>query len=326
VQVFISWSGEQSNAVAVALRAWLPKVLAQRITPFVSSEDIDKGSRGLAKIASELEESNFGVVVVTPTNLESTWINFEAGALGKAVTDSRVAPLLVGLADADLDGPLKQFQNAAASDREAVRALVLSINKAHPEPFDATAVSTLFDAHWPEFEEALQAALALTVSEPEPKRTPEDLLDEVLVTVRSMQRDVAELRNQMRPIVAEDRVWSQLHKYAERLGPDRPLLRTSKGASSNDLLKLILTSVEGGTMTLTTQPGAADVDLDESTPRLSPDTLHDLQGLAVSQKLTITIRRPDGSAVRFDADGIESRRGPTEDDFTPRLGRPVDDA
>lgn len=93
LKVFISWSGEESHKVALVLREWLPSVI-QSITPYVSSEDIDKGTRWASDIAGELDESSFGILCVTKDNLNAPWLNFEAGALGKSVDKSRVCPFL----------------------------------------------------------------------------------------------------------------------------------------------------------------------------------------------------------------------------------------
>ena len=110
MKVFLSWSGDLSHKVAVVLRDWLPSVI-QSIEPYVSSEDIDKGARWSTDIAKELEASAFGVLCVTQENLESPWLNFEAGALSKTVDKSRVCPFLYGVKRSEIKGPLLQFQS-----------------------------------------------------------------------------------------------------------------------------------------------------------------------------------------------------------------------
>jgi hypothetical protein len=194
MQVFISWSGDQANAVAVGLGEWLPLVLAQKVDCFVSSRDIESGARGMNVIAQELEQSEFGIVIVTPDNLEKPWINFEAGALSKAFADNaQVAPLLVGLAEKDVDGPLAQFQMRLATEKESVLQLVLSVNRAQSEPVGDATVKSLFEVHWASFEELISNARELNTSEG-PRRGTDDLLEEVLVTVRNLQRQLDDFR------------------------------------------------------------------------------------------------------------------------------------
>src|SRR5689334_12254492 len=112
MKVFISWSGEKSRAVAQALREWLPAVDKQ-LAPFVSSKDIFAGTRWQAEIIRELEATSFGIVCVTQENQAQPWINFEAGAIAKAVETSRVVPLAVDLKPSDIKPPLGQFQAQA---------------------------------------------------------------------------------------------------------------------------------------------------------------------------------------------------------------------
>jgi hypothetical protein len=194
MQVFISWSGPQANAVAEGLKDWLPRVLAQKVSCFVSSSDIESGQRGLNVIAEQLEQSEFGIVVVTPDNLEKPWINFEAGALSKAFRDhAQVAPLLVGLAEQDVKQPLAQFQMRSATGRESVLQLVLSVNRAQSEPVDEETVKALFGLNWSAFEELVATARAMNTDEA-PRRGTEDILEEVLGTVRGLQRQVNDLR------------------------------------------------------------------------------------------------------------------------------------
>ncbi|MGA9601795.1 MAG: toll/interleukin-1 receptor domain-containing protein [Methylocystis sp.] len=89
-KVFISWSGEASHSIATTLHEWLPVIL-QNIKPFISSEDLRKGGRWGKDLAEQLQHTNFGIICLTPSNLESPWILFEAGALSKFIDESHVA-------------------------------------------------------------------------------------------------------------------------------------------------------------------------------------------------------------------------------------------
>lgn len=315
MQVFISWSGDQARALAVAMRQWLPRVLAQKVTAFVSSEDIAKGARGLSVIATELESCSFGIVIVTRSNLKSSWINFEAGAIGKSVSNGMVAPLLLGLADSDLDGPLKQFQNTVATDRDAVRALVQSINNLHEDPLDSDAVNILFDASWPSLEGEISSALSLDSSTPEPKRSNEDILDEVLTTVRTLQREVTKLSATPRA------------SLSFRPEPDNSELTNrpfaSRGiGSALRLAKKMLDSIlpEPTTHSLVDAPhGRLVVDLGGKYPPIGVSVLDEIRALSKNLEVRIVLFRQDGTAVRLDEDGLESRRAPGSDDWIMQL-------
>src|SRR5215469_4587723 len=109
MDIFISWSGARSQAVAEALKDWLPMII-NAANPFLSVADIDKGARWSSEIAGKLEKSKAGIICLTPGNMNSEWILFEAGALSKTVSNTYVCPLLIGLKPADVKGPLAQFQ------------------------------------------------------------------------------------------------------------------------------------------------------------------------------------------------------------------------
>ena len=83
MDLFISWSGARSGAAAEALRDWLPKVVNE-IKPWLSSADIDKGARWSSDIAVRLQSARAGIICLTPGNLRSEWILFEAGALSRS--------------------------------------------------------------------------------------------------------------------------------------------------------------------------------------------------------------------------------------------------
>lgn len=297
MQVFISWSGVQSHAVAKLLRAWLPLVLANKVVPFVSSEDIDAGDRGLNVIADELEKSNYGLVVVTPSNQHSAWINFEAGAIGRSVSTGKVAPILLGLSDANLVGPLKQFQNTAASDREAVLALVQSINSKTPDPLPKETVETLFAARWGEFMEGVKTAADLDLSQPVKPRDTADLLDEVLTTVRSLQRDVSRLQSNVR----HGNTFSNLR---ENHRDSRTALVDNVAAA---LIQNMIRTAGGESFLQRFDGRNMEIELSEETPMLGAELLRDLQRVVRSQRIGLSITRSDGTSVFYDSMGNETR-------------------
>jgi hypothetical protein len=67
--IFISWSLERSKKVAEALYEWIPMVI-QSAKPWMSSADIDKGSRGLQEMAKALDGIKVGISCLTPENPE----------------------------------------------------------------------------------------------------------------------------------------------------------------------------------------------------------------------------------------------------------------
>lgn len=128
--VFISWSGERSEKVAAALYGSL-KMMLQTARPWMSKEDIEKGSRGLDEVGKALEAMSVGILCLTPENVERPWILFEAGALSKAMGEkTRVCPYLFGgLRSEEVRPPLGMFQ-AARAEKEETRKLVFAVNRA----------------------------------------------------------------------------------------------------------------------------------------------------------------------------------------------------
>jgi hypothetical protein len=191
MKVFISWSGVRSRRLAIAFRDWLPDIISG-IEPFVSSEDIYAGSRWQAEIAGKLEESTFGIVCVTADNQHSPWLNFEAGALGKTVTASRVIPVSLDLDPSGIEMPLGQFQ-AVSATQAGVRQLLESINSVYETPLSDARLEKAARIWWPELEPALdqirhEAAPGENASVS--VRTERDLLEEVLNTLRALAREM----------------------------------------------------------------------------------------------------------------------------------------
>src|SRR5258708_7792508 len=96
MKVFISWSGGLSKRIAELLKNWLPEVL-QNVEPWVSSEDIEKGTVWFGELSKRLDEISVGIICVTQENMNAPWILFEAGALSKGREQARVCPLVIDL-------------------------------------------------------------------------------------------------------------------------------------------------------------------------------------------------------------------------------------
>ena len=153
MKVFISWSGDRSHGLAVAISEKLNAIL-HFVEPWLSSSDIQSGDRWGNEVAKNLQDTNFGILCVTRDNLDAPWLLFEAGALAKSIAAGRVVPLLLDLEKSDLSGPLPQFQSEKA-DQSGVRKLVESLNKVASNPVKQETLDTLFEALWPKLSSGL---------------------------------------------------------------------------------------------------------------------------------------------------------------------------
>jgi hypothetical protein len=156
MKVFISWSGELSHQVAVTLRDFLP-LFMQSAVPWVSSEDITKGLLWRMELGKELEEGSVGVFCVTKQNVNSPWVNFEAGALSKTRETSRVIPFLFEMRPSDIRGPLGDmqasvYQRGSDKNKEEFRKLLVALNTSQNPPVaPETVLNATFEKMWPDF-------------------------------------------------------------------------------------------------------------------------------------------------------------------------------
>lgn len=183
MKVFISWSGERSKALAVALKEWLPLIL-QYAKPWVSEKDISAGERWAQAISGELESSNFGILCITPENLSSEWILFEAGALSKSMLDAKVIPLLFGLELSDLSGPLSQFQ-ALKVDQQGLMDVAKAINAVSETKASEATINQLVPALWLQLQQKIDniPGKAPVGKHPRPQG---EILEELVTQVRGL--------------------------------------------------------------------------------------------------------------------------------------------
>lgn len=237
MKVFISWSGERSKALAVALKEWIPLIL-QYAKPWVSEKDISAGERWAQAISGELESSNFGILCITPENLSSEWILFEAGALSKSMLDSKVIPLLFGLELSDLSGPLSQFQ-ALKVDQQGVMDVVKAINAVSENKASDGTISHLVPALWPQLQQQIdnipgQAPIGKHM------RPQGEILEELVSQVRGLGARMSYL---------DPEVMDRDIKYASRMYRDLDprmiddLMHGTMDSRDGDLSLLILAGI-----------------------------------------------------------------------------------
>jgi hypothetical protein len=157
MRLFISWSGKSSHEIAKALQEWFPKIFHNNVELWVAY-DIEQGSKWLIELADGLEQTQFGILCMTPDNLDSAWMLFEAGAISMAekLKGKRyVCPYLFNVRNSDLPQPLSQFQTARA-DEEGTYRLVRTINNLQEHPLSETLLRDEFEEHWSSLEEALK--------------------------------------------------------------------------------------------------------------------------------------------------------------------------
>ncbi len=155
MKLFISWSGEKSEAVASALRIWLPCIF-QSVEVWFSKTDINPGDRWLTELSTVLDKVDFGIMCITEENISSPWILFEAGALSKSVKKGKIIPYLIDCQPSQLSGPLAQFQ-ALYADEEGTRLLVKAIAENSSQNFrDSTTLEAVFKKWWTDLDEKIK--------------------------------------------------------------------------------------------------------------------------------------------------------------------------
>ena len=193
--VFVSWSLDLSREVASLLRGWLPRFI-QDVSPWMSKHDIDKGTFWNAEVNDVLGRSKVGIVVVTPENMERSWLNYEAGVLARAIEPAggMVAPLLVNVRESDLAGPLKSLQVTRIDDHDDFRQMIKDINKRTRSPLDERLLEEEFEEKWPRLQTEVETLIAKATEEGSTSvgrpRSTEDILEELVSTVSSMHREM----------------------------------------------------------------------------------------------------------------------------------------
>lgn len=183
MEIFISWSGEKSKAVATLLRQWIPDVI-QQVTPWVSHLDIKAGARWSSEIQDRLSKVRLGIICLTRQNVSAAWILFEAGALAKTLENTFVCPYLIDFGPTDIpSGPLTQFQ-AKTATRDGTWDLMVAINSSLDDSkLPDEKLKRAFDRCWPDLESSL-SKLPQQNEDHIPSRSTDDKIEEILLLLR----------------------------------------------------------------------------------------------------------------------------------------------
>lgn len=218
MKVFLSWSGEKSRDIAELLDSWIRCVL-QAVDPWISTKHIDRGSVWFTEIADQLQNTTIGIICLTKDNLNKPWILFEAGALARGLSASRVCTFLVDVLPTDIENPLAQF-NHTLPNKESMKSLIYTLNNSLKEnKLREDILNEVFETYWPKFEEKITSVLLEYPEKIETShiRSNENILLEVLETTRSFDKRIRNIemsvnhRPELHPNIARKRILEMLN-------------------------------------------------------------------------------------------------------------------
>ena len=176
-KVFLCWSGARSRNLAQAVQKWLPGILGDRLMLSISTQ-IEKGADWLEELRRALNNSDCGILCLTPEAIESPWIHFEAGLIVRALSEGkslepsptserRVFPLLYGVDAQALHGPLGAYQSTSATEKDDAFRLIEAIHHLMPERerVAKTRLTELHGRRWEGFQAALEAIPRVSLRE-----------------------------------------------------------------------------------------------------------------------------------------------------------------
>jgi hypothetical protein len=192
MQVFISWSGEQSKRLALALHDWLPLVV-QAVKPWMSGENIEKGESWMKSIQQSLVDSKgMGIFCLTADNLTAPWLMFEAGAIS-GHDSGRVATMLFGIEPSAVKPPLSLFQATLVTERSDVFKLVQMVNARLTDPLSEAILRRAFDSQWTALQDLIAEIPGETLAvKPSTQESSQVILEEILGTVRRLEKDAGD--------------------------------------------------------------------------------------------------------------------------------------
>ena len=190
--IFISWSGQRSRELAAAMKKFVPYVI-QQAKPWMSTVNIDKGSRWSDEINQALEAAQIGIVCLTSDNLNAPWILFESGAIAKKFQTARVCAYLLDMSPTDVSLPLSQF-NLTKAEKADTLELMRTLNRALGNTLDPARLEDTFNQFWPGLEKEIVRIRQISVEDRKPKREVEEILTEMVNRLQAIEQQRGDLK------------------------------------------------------------------------------------------------------------------------------------
>ncbi|MCG9900873.1 MAG: hypothetical protein MH132_12785 [Hydrotalea sp.] len=161
--IFLSWSGKLSNAIAYAFHQYLPIIL-QNSSSFFSPESIEKDADWFNKIKAELINVKTGIIFLTKENIKSEWIILEAGGI---LSKGSICVLLCDLDISDLkdNNSFFQYLNVTKlNDKLDLLKLFLTLKKVISPDVSDDVVNATFDKFYEDLKQAAENNKAQAIS------------------------------------------------------------------------------------------------------------------------------------------------------------------
>jgi hypothetical protein len=169
------------RAVEALLKTAFANGSPAEVTPEFS-ERIEKGALWMKELEERLRRSEAGIVCLTPQNLESTWMHFEAGALALRLaggmpsapatpqqsdtTDREqrlpIYPILHEVTPAQITGPLAAYQATTVAKQDILTLLESIALRAGVPPEKIKNSRSAFETGYSLFEEMLGHRLSVS--------------------------------------------------------------------------------------------------------------------------------------------------------------------
>lgn len=143
--IFISWSGEKSQKIAIAFQRWIDKYFNFNI--WLSCKEIVLGKAWDPQIQEALKKADVGVFFITKENVFAPWINFEAGGISKGDPEKNVCIVKIDINDIPKESPLFHYQSCMFN-KEGIFNLLNKVLRNDSLPDDSFKI--LFENYWGE--------------------------------------------------------------------------------------------------------------------------------------------------------------------------------